>query len=241
MSLAAKTRGVRTPSGVPCARHRRLHFTPHGMSRPPDVVTINMALLTEGNPTNTVDGIAGQRNLLLAFRQPADSAFGNSGGLMKSSKLFSLVLVVLLSSLAALAQGSGKVVKVSTGESVYKVKRGSPVQIAVVVEVEDGYHINSNRPAEKYLIPTALKIERLAGLSTTPIIYPKARLQKFEFSEKQLSVFEGKAVLKLSARALPALPAGSHTLKGKLTVQACNNQQCLRPQTIDVSIPLQVE
>ena len=160
---------------------------------------------------------------------------------MKSFKVVFLALVVLFSSSSALAQGSGKVVRVSTGESVYKIKRGAPVQIAVVIEVDEGYHINSNRPAEKYLIPTALKIERVAGLSTTPIIYPRAKLQKFEFSQKPLSVFEGKAVLKLSVRALPTLAAGSHTLSGKLTVQACNNQQCLRPQTIDVSITLQVD
>jgi thioredoxin:protein disulfide reductase len=160
---------------------------------------------------------------------------------MKSFNVFFLALMVFSFSIAVSAQGSGKVVRVSTGESVYKINRRAPVQIAVVIEVDNGYHINSNRPAEKYLIPTALKIERVAGLTTTPIIYPKAKLQKFEFSKTPMSVFEGKAVLKLSARALPALAVGSHTLKGKLTVQACNNQQCLRPQTIDVSIPLQVE
>jgi thioredoxin:protein disulfide reductase len=153
--------------------------------------------------------------------------------------LFFVVIGVLGSS--ALAQGSAKVVKVSTGESVYKIKRGGAAQLEVIVQVDDGYHINSSRPAEKYLIPTALKIERLAGLTTTPVTYPRAKLQKFEFSQKPLSVFEGRAVLKLTARALPSLASGSQTLKGKLTVQACNNQQCLRPQTIDVNIPLQVE
>jgi carbon-monoxide dehydrogenase large subunit len=37
---------------------------------------------------------------------------------------------------SALAQGSAKVVKASPGESVYKIKRGGSVQIAVVVEVD---------------------------------------------------------------------------------------------------------
>ena len=160
---------------------------------------------------------------------------------MKSVRLVWLLAIVGFLSSSALAQGSAKVVKVSPGESVYKIKRGGGAQLAIIIEVDEGYHINSNRPAEKYLIPTALKIERTAGLTTTPVIYPKAKLQKFEFSAKPLSVFEGKAVLKLTARALPALASGTQTLKAKLTVQACNNQQCLRPQTIDVSIPLQVE
>ena len=160
---------------------------------------------------------------------------------MKAVRLVWVLVVVCSLGSSALAQGSAKVVKVTPGESVYKIKRGAAVQIAVIVEVDEGYHINSNRPAEKYLIPTALKIERTAGLTTTPVIYPKAKLQKFEFSKKPLSVFEGKAVLKLTARALASIAPGSQTLKAKLTVQACNNQLCLRPQTIDVNIPLQVE
>jgi thiol:disulfide interchange protein DsbD len=160
---------------------------------------------------------------------------------MKSMRMFWLLAVVSFLSASVLAQGSAKVVKVKSGESVYRIKRGGAAHLAVIIEVDEGYHINSNRPAEKYLIPTTLKIERTAGLTTTPVIYPKAKLQKFEFSQKPLSVFEGKAVLKITARALPSLSAGGQTLKARLTVQACNNQQCLRPQTIDVSIPLQVE
>jgi len=157
------------------------------------------------------------------------------------SNLTIVTLTLLLVSVSASAQGSAKAVKVTPSESTYKIKRGGSVQIAVVIDVEDGYHINSNRPAEKYLIPTSLKFERLDGITTTPITYPKAKLQKFDFSQKPLSVFEGKTVLKLTARALPSLSAGAQTLKGKLTVQACNNQQCLRPQTVDVNVALQVE
>jgi hypothetical protein len=161
--------------------------------------------------------------------------------MMKAVRVFWMLVLIGCLCPAAPAQGSAKVVKVTPGESVYKVKRGGSVQISVVIDVDDGYHINSNRPAEKYLIPTSLKLERASGITTTPVIYPKAKLQKFEFSDKALSVFEGKAVLKLTARALGSTAAGSQTLKGKLTVQACNNQLCLRPQTVDVSIPLQVE
>jgi hypothetical protein len=161
--------------------------------------------------------------------------------MMKSVRLLWSFLAVAFLSSSALAQGSAKVVKVTPGESVYKIKRGGVAQVAVIIEVDEGYHINSNRPAEKYLIPTALHIERTHGVTTSPVIYPKAKLQKFEFSQKPLSVFEGKAVLKLTARAQASLAPGNQTLKGKLTVQACNNQQCLRPQTIEVSIPLQVQ
>ncbi|HXG64053.1 MAG TPA: protein-disulfide reductase DsbD domain-containing protein [Blastocatellia bacterium] len=155
-------------------------------------------------------------------------------------KLLLLIALIGCFSIAALAQTSATVVKVSPGESVYKIKKGVPAKLSVVLNIDEGYHINSNRPSEKYLIATALKFEPLSGLSVGRVVYPKAKMQKFEFSEKPLSVFDGKTVLTVTARALPALAAGNHTLKGKLTVQACNDQACLPPKTVDVQVPIEV-
>ncbi len=153
--------------------------------------------------------------------------------------VFALGLVGAIAA-SAVGQTSARVVKVRTAEPVFKVKTGAAVDAAVVIDIEAGYHINSNRPAESFLIPTALKLQPLKGLTITRVQYPKAKLQKFSFSPKPMSVYEGKALLKFTARALPSLAAGSHVVKGKLTVQACNHEQCLRPQTIDVEIPFDV-
>lgn len=151
-----------------------------------------------------------------------------------------VVLVLGLVSGAAFAQTSAKVVKVRPSEAVFRVKAGAAVEAAVIVDIEAGYHINSNRPAESFLIPTALKLQPLKGLTYSRVLYPKAKLQKFAFSPKPMSVYEGRALLKFTTRALPSLAAGSHVVKAKLTVQACNHEQCLRPQTIDVEIPFEV-
>jgi hypothetical protein len=150
------------------------------------------------------------------------------------------IAFMALACVPALAQSSAKVVKVRPEQTVYKVKQGSSFQVAVVVDIDGGYHINSNRPAEDFLIPTALKVEAMPGLRANAVRYPKAKVQKFSFSEKPLSVYEGRAVLRFTARALPSLSQGTHTIKGKLTIQACNDQACLRPQTVDVEIPLEV-
>jgi hypothetical protein len=149
------------------------------------------------------------------------------------------VVLGLVASSAA-AQTSGKVVKVRAEQESYQVKRGASTNVSVIIDIDAGYHINSNRPLEKFLIATALKLDREPGITTSRVIYPKAKLEKFEFSEKPVSVFEGRAVLRFTARALPGATAGPRALRGKLTVQACNNEQCLRPQTIGVSIGLEV-
>ena len=158
---------------------------------------------------------------------------------MKIRILLLLFMLIVGLSATAAAQTSASVIKIRPERSSYKVKVGAATPLVLIVEIDDGYHINSNRPADKNLIATALKFERRAGLVVSPVVYPKAKMQKFEFSPKPLSVYEGRATFKMTARALPSLD-GNQTLKGKLTVQACNNQVCLRPQTVDVAIPIEV-
>jgi len=156
------------------------------------------------------------------------------------SVVFAFVFMLLAGlSATAAAQTSASVIKIRPEQSSYKVKAGAATPLALVVEIDDGYHINSNRPADKNLIATVLKFDRLAGLTVSPVIYPKAKMQKFEFSPKPLSVYDGRVLFKTTARALPSLD-GNQTLKGKLTVQACNHQVCLRPQTVDVAIPIEL-
>lgn len=159
---------------------------------------------------------------------------------MKLRWIFLSLAMMMTLTASAMAQTSSSVVKIKSGESSYKVKQGTAAKLEIVLDIDGGYHINSNRPTDRNLIATALKFDKITGLTLSPVAYPKAKMQKFEFSKTPLSVYDGKAVLRLTARALPSLPAGNHTLKGKLTIQACNDQVCLRPQTVDVQIPLEV-
>lgn len=147
--------------------------------------------------------------------------------------------------LAALAppvsiQNSASVVKVTPALSVDKVRQGASFNVAVVLDIESGYHVNSNRPTEEFLIGTSLRFEKLRGLSTLAVRYPRPVVKKFPFAETPLSVYEGRAILRFSARASPQLALGRHALKGKLRVQACNDQICLQPKTIEVEIPMEV-
>ena len=156
------------------------------------------------------------------------------------TKILSAFILIGWLGIAAMAQSSDKVVKAQAEQDAYRVKPGASVQAGVVVDIDSGYHINSNRPLDKFLVATALKVEPEAGLVARPVLYPKPKMQKFSFSEKPMSVYEGRAVLKFTIRALPSASPGRHNIQGKLTIQACNNEQCLRPQTISVEVPVEV-
>ena len=45
------------------------------------------------------------------------------------------------------------------GYFVRQAQRGRTFQTAIVIDIPNGYHINSNRPLESYLIATQLKVD----------------------------------------------------------------------------------
>lgn len=153
--------------------------------------------------------------------------------------LFCLLITGLIATPVS-SQTSASVVKIKPALSVDRVKQGGSFQIAIVLEIDRAYHINSNRPSEAFLIGTSLKLETLPGLTTALVRYPRPVVKKFAFAKKPLSVYEGRVIIVASARASPQMAVGKQTLNGKLRVQACSDEVCLQPKTVDVQIPLEV-
>ncbi len=119
-------------------------------------------------------------------------------------------------------------------------RRGATFQAPLKLVIRSGYHINSNKPAEEYLIPTILSWTA-EPFTLQGVTYPKPEIVKYEFSTQPMQVYSG-AIEVVSRFAVPAsAPHGPLTLAGKLRYQACNDKACLPPRTLDVSLPLQVE
>jgi hypothetical protein len=120
-------------------------------------------------------------------------------------------------------------------------KRSTTVQSKIPVTVMAGYHVNSDKPAEEYLIPLKLTWTATGALEPGAIVYPKPSLEKYEFAEKPLSVLTGSFDLVANFKVAPNAPAGPGSAAGKLRYQACNNRACFAPKTIDVTVSYQIQ
>jgi uncharacterized protein YcnI len=133
------------------------------------------------------------------------------------------------------------VVKPQTFVSIEPVPRGKPFEIAVVVEIVKGFHMNSHKPTDPYLIPTTLTPQPPAGFDVADTIYPDGHQEKFSFSpNKPLDVYTGKVVLRLKLTAHPDAVLGATTIPITLRYQACNDTTCLQPVKIPVDAKFQV-
>ena len=121
-----------------------------------------------------------------------------------------------------------------------KAQRGRTVQAAVVLDIPDGFHINSNRPLAKFLIPTSVKIEAPGGIKVGPISYPRAQLRSFSFSQDKLSVYEGRTVLRFNVTIPADFSTGVTELRARVKYQSCNDEACFPPATRSVSMPIAI-
>ena len=162
-------------------------------------------------------------------------------------KLTSISLLLLAVSLLSLplalygrpAPQSAPNIGVNGFAATDKVQRGRLVQVAVVMDIPHGYHVNSNRPLESFLVATELKVEAPGG-RVSPVSYPRALLRNFSFSKDKLSVYEGRAILRFNVTVPATFSGGSMELKGRMRYQSCSDALCFPPQSREVKLAIPV-
>ena len=150
--------------------------------------------------------------------------------------------LALAGGLAAQMPKPEEVVEVRAEPMRLATKRGGTSAVTLLATVRAGFHINSNKPAEEYLIPTRVELVEGAPFVLTGARFPAGELKSFGFApEDKLSVYQGTVKVPLKLRAQSDAPAGSYTLKLAFHYQACNDEICLRPARKEVALAVRVE
>lgn len=118
------------------------------------------------------------------------------------------------------------------------VKAGAPVDSALKLNLKQGFHVNSSTPSEDYLIPLKLTWNE-GALEAAGTTFPKPEYHKYSFAQMPLSVYTGdfEIVTHFKAKAKP----GVSSMTGKLRYQACNDNMCLPPKTLEVKVDVEVQ
>jgi thiol:disulfide interchange protein DsbD len=131
-------------------------------------------------------------------------------------------------------------IKIQTAVSVDTVHPGSSFQVAVLGDVEEGWHVNANPPTLEYLIPTELKLEPVDGFAFGEVQYPEALRLKFAFADQELDVYEGRVIIRFAVSIAGGDQPAEKVIEGTFRYQACNDQICLAPANQEVRIPIRI-
>lgn len=147
-----------------------------------------------------------------------------------------IIGMILLLGFTNVSKGQSDIVEIKTFLSKDGVHPGETFKVAVLVKINPGWHIHANELSDQFLIPTELLFEENEQIEVTQFHYPEPKLEKYEYSESELEVYDGEIILGALVKTSSELKPGKYKLKGELDYQACDNRSCLSPKKIEFEI-----
>lgn len=149
-----------------------------------------------------------------------------------------LMMAVLFLTAAAFAQQ--QYVSVAPVDAV-SVAVGKTAALKFDCRVNQGFHINSNKPNSELLIPTEFKFSLPTELMIAGVTYPAGQQLTFPFMPNEpLSVYSGDFEVTANVRASQHLKPGTYRVHAQLKYQACNDRQCFAPKSMPVDFDVKV-
>jgi hypothetical protein len=121
-----------------------------------------------------------------------------------------------------------------------KAAKGHMATITITAHLPAGFHANSNKPSESYLIPLTLKWTE-GPLTMESVEYPKPAMEKYSFSDKPLSVVTGDFSITTKFKVPAGAASGPAAETGTLRYQACSDKACFPPKNVPVNVTVNVE
>jgi len=148
--------------------------------------------------------------------------------------------LLLMFACAALAQGTAPSVRVAPIQTIV-VTRGSKAQLHIEMQVNKGFHINSNKPNNELLIPTVVRLSPPQGIMILNIQYPAGeQLSLPVMGEEKLSVYSGNFAVNAEVRIPKSAAFGTLRVHGEVKYQACNDRQCFPTKTTPLEFDVDV-
>ncbi len=140
------------------------------------------------------------------------------------------------------AVASEEPVTIEAYSSRTAIAPGEDFRVLIKFIIDEGWHINSDRPFQEYLIPTNVVMNEESPFQTKKITYPAGEKMTFAFSpDEPLSVYSGAVWAELDVAPFLNAAAGSALLEIDVTSQACNDRLCLAPTTQTLAIPVTID
>ena len=147
-------------------------------------------------------------------------------------------VLVLLAGLTSQIAAQPPEVAITPVVETDAVHPGTTARVALAVTLDPGYHVNSNRPLDEFLIPTVLRLDPPAGIALEGVAFPEAIL--LDQNGDKLAVFEEEFLIGAALTLDAALPPGSYAVPGTFRYQACNDRMCFSPTNVPIQFDLTV-
>lgn len=119
------------------------------------------------------------------------------------------------------------------------VARGASARGVIVLDIPGGLHVNSNRPASEYAIPTSVRVTG-SGVKVGAVRYPRGKNQKFQFSENLINVYDGRVSFPFTVTVPKNFRGDTVRVRAVVRYQACTDEVCYPPRNKDITLTARI-
>ena len=158
---------------------------------------------------------------------------------MRRPLILSFLICAVSAAGAAWAFEAEPVFRVELVPDRRPVVAGEVLQLAAVVTVDPGWHVNSDDPGDEFSMPTTVSWLLPEGWPEPLTVFPEGKRLSFDFADAPIEVWEGRVVL-VGRLTVPETAAGPVRPRVEVTAQACNDTQCLPPVGVRAGVDIEV-
>ncbi len=118
---------------------------------------------------------------------------------------------------------------------------GGTAEYPLELNILKGFHIQANPASQEYLIAVTAKLQPLDGITIGDPIYPRGIPFRLKGSNRDISTYENKVVIKIPITVANTASPGEIILKGTLRYQGCDAELCFPPATIPIEAKLRIK
>jgi len=123
------------------------------------------------------------------------------------------------------------------------VRPGDSVDVAIQIDVADGYKLQSAQPLEENLVPLAVTSPGAAGITLGEVKYPQHVEKKVDKSLSELeklAIYQGRIYVLATLNVAKDAALGERTVTLAIRSQACDDTSCLPPRTTRLNVSFSI-
>jgi suppressor for copper-sensitivity B len=144
-----------------------------------------------------------------------------------SRAVFHLLLIV-----AAIGAGTSTALAAAHGSVSAMMKQG---EIDIALTIDPGYHAQSHKPADAYLIPLVVTMEPAPGVTFGDPQYPLGESVDDPILGHE-NIYTDRVTIRVPVKFAAPSAATMPTIQGKVRYQACDSKACYPPVTLPFSV-----
>lgn len=120
--------------------------------------------------------------------------------------------------------------------SVDKLNPGSSFRVAIVIKLQEPWHINANPVTTDGAIPTEVTFRAPDSITLKPPVYPKGKETKVDWADTPASLYAGRVIIFAEGSVQKNASVGPVKIEAALRYQACDDKLCYAPKDLPVVI-----